>query len=144
MYLDYIRYNLFVAISGAAVGVGALLIIIAAVLAVVFPQLIVLVVNSEIALKDGGRTFGWWRAPPVTPRFGVYIYNVTNADEFLNNGEKPILQELGPYIYLQRWEKVDVKFNGNDTVSYKQHKEFYFSSVRSRTALNFSVFLTLC
>lgn len=47
----------------------------------------------------GGQSFGWWSKPPVTPTMRVYVYNVTNADEFLNNGSKPILDELGPYVY---------------------------------------------
>lgn len=59
----------------------------------------------------------------------IYVYNVTNADDFLNNGQKPALQEIGPYVYVQRWEKVAVKFNGNDTVTYQQRKEYVFSPV---------------
>ena len=45
-------------------------------------------------------TFKWWKLPPVNPMIKVYIYNVTNADAFLNNGEKPMLDELGPFTYL--------------------------------------------
>lgn len=112
----------------AAVAVGVLLIITGAILAALFPKLIEVVINKEIALREGGRTFRWWREPPVSPQLSVYIYNVTNADEFLNNGEKPALQELGPYVYLQHWEKVEVKFNENDTVSYKLRKQYVFSS----------------
>ncbi|CAK9832022.1 Scavenger receptor class B member 1 [Anthophora retusa] len=111
----------------AAVAVGALMIIVAAILAAVFPKLIDLVLNREIALREGGRTFNWWREPPVTPRLSVYIYNVTNADEFLNDGEKPVLVELGPYVYEQQWEKTQVKFNENDTVSYRVKKRFTFA-----------------
>ncbi|CAD1479885.1 unnamed protein product [Heterotrigona itama] len=93
--------------AGAAVAIGALMIIVAAILAAVFPKLVDVLLNREIALRDGGRTFNWWREPPVSPRLSIYIYNVTNADEFLNDGEKPALQEVGPYVYLQHWEKVD-------------------------------------
>lgn len=109
--------------------VGALLIIVSAILAAVFPKLVEVLLNREIALREGGRTFDWWREPPVTPQLSVYIYNVTNADEFLNDGEKPTLNELGPYVYVQHWEKVEVKFNENDTVSYKVKKRFAFSPV---------------
>ncbi|XP_076643029.1 epithelial membrane protein isoform X2 [Halictus rubicundus] len=115
----------------AAVAVGALLIIVAAILAAVFPKLVDVLLNREIALRDGGRTFKWWKEPPVSPQLSVYIYNVTNADEFLNDGEKPTLTELGPYVYVQRWEKVEVKFNDNDTVSYKVKKRFVFSPEKS-------------
>lgn len=47
-----------------------------------------------------------WRKPPVHPVLKVYVYNVTNADEFLEvlaPGEervKPVLDELGPYVYM--------------------------------------------
>ncbi|GAB1862064.1 Scavenger receptor class b member 1 [Camponotus japonicus] len=110
----------------AAVAVGALLIILAAVLAVLFPNIIDFVLDKELAIQEGGRTYKFWKEPPVVPRMQIYIYNVTNADEFLNNGEKPALQELGPYVYLQHWEKVDIKFNDNGTVSYKVKKTFTF------------------
>ncbi|XP_024868654.1 scavenger receptor class B member 1 [Temnothorax curvispinosus] len=112
----------------AAVACGVLLIILAAVLAVLFPNLINLVLDKELAITEGGRTYKFWKEPPVVPRMQVYIYNVTNADEFLNNGEKPALQELGPYVYEQHWEKVDIKFNDNGTVTYKVKKTFVFNS----------------
>lgn len=102
------------------------MIILAAVLAVLFPNLINLVVDKELAIRDGGRTYKWWKEPPVIPHMKVYIYNVTNADEFLNNGEKPALQELGPYVYREHWEKEDIKFNDNATVTYKVKKTFIF------------------
>lgn len=47
--------------------------------------------------------FDLWRKPPVHPVMRIYIYNVTNAEEFLNRGDadvKPILDELGPYTYV--------------------------------------------
>lgn len=118
--------------SGAAVAVGVLLIILAVVLAILFPNLIELVLNKELVIRDGGRTYKWWKEPPVEPRMQVYIYNVTNADEFLNSGEKPALQELGPYVYKQHWEKTDVKFNDNGTVTYKVKKTFVYAPVSSR------------
>lgn len=61
---------------------------------------------QQITLRPGSQTFEMWRKPPVHPVIKVYIYNVTNADEFLNvlapgeEREKPILDELGPYVYV--------------------------------------------
>lgn len=115
--------------------IGVLLIILAAVLAVLFPNLIDLVLDKELAIREGGRSYKWWKQPPVVPRMQIYIYNVTNADEFLNNGDKPVLQELGPYVYTQRWEKTDIKFNDNGTVSYRVKKTFVFSSVSAAAVL---------
>ncbi|KAG8262964.1 Belongs to the CD36 [Homalodisca vitripennis] len=57
----------------------------------------------QITLRRGSQVFDLWRKPPVHPVMRIYIYNVTNADEFLSGSEtpvKPILQELGPYTYM--------------------------------------------
>lgn len=64
-----------------------------------FSAIVNLIIDSQVVLREGGRSYGWWSKPPVEPRIKVYVYNVTNADEFLNNGSKPILEELGPYVY---------------------------------------------
>ncbi|KAK0166886.1 hypothetical protein PV327_004357 [Microctonus hyperodae] len=115
----------------AAVGGGVLMIIFAAVLAALFPNIMEVIINHEVALRNGSRAYGWWKEPPVVPRMNIYIYNVTNADEFLNNGAKPILEELGPYIYIQKWDKTNVVFNGNGTVTYNVRKRFVFSEESS-------------
>jgi hypothetical protein len=65
---------------------------------------VILFVPQEVTLRNGSQSFGWWAKPPVVPMIKVYVYNVTNADEFLNNGSKPVVDELGPYVYV--WVKV--------------------------------------
>ncbi|XP_059061330.1 scavenger receptor class B member 1 isoform X3 [Achroia grisella] len=71
-------------------------------------------------------TFEWWARPPVRPFIRVYVYNVTNADEFLNNGSKPILNELGPYVYSEEWEKVNITDNENGTLSFNYRRTYTF------------------
>ncbi|KAL0281385.1 UNVERIFIED_CONTAM: hypothetical protein PYX00_002386 [Menopon gallinae] len=93
-----------------------------------FGTLFNLILDKEIALKEGSKTFKWWKVPPVHPVIKIYVYNVTNADAFLNNGEKPVLEELGPYVYIETWEKVNVTFNKNGTISYQQQKTFIFDA----------------
>lgn len=65
-----------------------------------FTSLVKYIIDNRVALQPGGESFGWWSKPPVEPHMKIYVYNVTNADEFLNNGSKPILDELGPYVYM--------------------------------------------
>ncbi|CAH1981588.1 unnamed protein product [Acanthoscelides obtectus] len=90
-----------------------------------------LVINHEVTLREGSKAFGWWAKPPVVPAIRVYIYNVTNADEFLNNGSKPIVDELGPYVYVEKWEKKNIKFHDNGTVSFNQEKIYTFDESQS-------------
>ncbi|XP_063219988.1 lysosome membrane protein 2 [Bacillus rossius redtenbacheri] len=95
------------------------------IVAIFFTQWVDLFINSEIVLRNGSQTFDWWRLPPVNPVMKVYVYNVTNAEEFLN-GEKLILDELGPYVYVETWEKVELEFEDNGTVAFRQRKIFQF------------------
>lgn len=96
-----------------------------------FSAIVKLVIDHQVALRKGGQSFGWWSKPPVEPFIRIYVYNVTNADEFLNNGTKPILDELGPFVYLQTWEKVDIVENPNGTISFNQKRVYIFNEEMS-------------
>lgn len=43
--------------------------------------------------------YSYWQRPGVVRLTKVYVFNMTNQDGFLNNGEKPRLEEVGPFIY---------------------------------------------
>lgn len=54
----------------------------------------------KIVFTEGGETFELWRKPEVNLYLKIYLFNVTNRDEYLS-GEEPKLrfQEVGPYVY---------------------------------------------
>ncbi|XP_048521544.1 protein croquemort-like, partial [Dendroctonus ponderosae] len=112
-----------------AVSVG--IILFGIIVVIFFMSWVNLVVDHEVTLRAGSQTTEWWAKPPVVPTIKVYIYNVTNADEFLNNGTKPILDELGPYVYVETWEKKNVTFHDNDTVTFYQEKIYHFDESQS-------------
>lgn len=89
----------FLLFSGFVIAFSLCLIVLGVLVTFGFTAVVNLVIDSQVALKVGGRSYKLWSKPPVVPRISVYVYNVTNADEFLNNGSKPILDELGPYVY---------------------------------------------
>ncbi|KAJ8706232.1 hypothetical protein PYW08_010858 [Mythimna loreyi] len=94
--------------------------------AIFFMKLVGLYIDHELVLREGSQTFDWWAHPPVRPFVHVYVYNVTNADEFLNNGSKPVLDELGPYVYSEDWEKVNITNNQNGTLSFNYKRTYTF------------------
>ena len=53
---------------------------------------------QKVALKQGWEMRGIWSKFPFELRNEFYIFNVTNS-EAIANGEKPILQEVGPFVY---------------------------------------------
>ncbi|KAJ8958443.1 hypothetical protein NQ318_002230 [Aromia moschata] len=57
------------------------------------------IILKNLKLRDGSLSFHYWQKPGVIRLTKVYIFNVTNADNFLALGEKPKLQEIGPFVY---------------------------------------------
>lgn len=108
------------------IAVSVLLLILGILVVCYFFTLINAVVDYQVALRPGGQTYGWWAKPPVEPKISVYVYNVTNANEFLSNGSKPIVNEVGPYVYTESWEKVNIVKNENGTLSYNVRKIYVF------------------
>lgn len=80
------------------------------------------IILKNLKLSNGSLSFYYWQKPGVIRLTKMYIFNVTNPESFLHNGEKPKLQEIGPFVYREDMEKVNIKFHNNGTVSY-QHKK---------------------
>lgn len=72
----------------------------------------------KVSFSEGGETFELWRKPPVDLYVKIYLFNVTNRDEYLKGEESKIrFQEVGPYVYKESFEHADVIFNENGTLS---------------------------
>ncbi|XP_035713414.1 scavenger receptor class B member 1 isoform X2 [Folsomia candida] len=82
--------------------------------------------GQELPLRQGSQTFELWSKPPVQPMLKVYFFNVTNHKDFLENGAKLHVKEIGPYVYSEKWEKVDPVWHPNGTLSYRTVKNFTF------------------
>lgn len=81
---------------------------------------------KEFVIKNHSNMFKFWKDPPIVPHLNIYLFNVTNHEDFLKNRSKPILNEVGPYCYKERWQKVNVSFHENGTVSYQTQRFYYF------------------
>ncbi|KAK4878226.1 hypothetical protein RN001_010732 [Aquatica leii] len=77
---------------------------------------------KELRLSNGSLSYYYWQKPGVVRLTKVYIFNVTNPENFLTLGEKPKLSEVGPFVYREDMQKVNIQFHENGTVSY-QHKK---------------------
>lgn len=98
VYLLFISY--LYPSAGFVIAFALSLLVLGALVTFGFTAFIRTIIDHQVALRVGGQSFGWWSRPPVEPIIRIFVYNVTNADEFLNNGTKPILDELGPYVYV--------------------------------------------
>lgn len=56
--------------------------------------------SQKSIFGEGGEIFEMWRKPEVELFLRVYLYNVTNAEEFMKGTDKKIkVSQVGPYVY---------------------------------------------
>lgn len=54
---------------------------------------------QNLRLWNGTLSYHYWQKPGVLRLTKVFIFNVTNPEGFLNQNEKPRLEEIGPFVY---------------------------------------------
>ncbi|XP_054152607.1 sensory neuron membrane protein 2-like [Oppia nitens] len=110
---------------------GILLIIISVVFYLFYDRAIRWQVRRALVLSEDSLIYEFWRDVPIDIYYYIYMFNTTNPDRVAGLGEDPNLQELGPYVYREKRQKVNITFNTNGTVSYEQIKTYHFDSERS-------------
>ncbi|KAL0281623.1 UNVERIFIED_CONTAM: hypothetical protein PYX00_002556 [Menopon gallinae] len=81
---------------------------------------------KHLRLSNGSLSYHYWQRPGVVRLTKVYVFNITNPEGFLENGEKPKLVEVGPFVYREDMEKVNIKFHNNGTVTFQHNKILKF------------------
>ncbi|XP_064114979.1 lysosome membrane protein 2-like isoform X1 [Macrobrachium nipponense] len=123
--------KVFMAYSkGCVLGLGVVLVGLGIITVVFFDSAINKLIYKELVIRNGTDVYKNWKHPPITPHLRMYFFNLTNEKEFLA-GSKPVLQEVGPYCYREHWEKINVKFHDNGTVSYETQKFYFFEREKS-------------
>lgn len=95
---------------------GGLLAIITGILVKVF-QPYDLIFKWKLILSEDGEIFSFWEKPPVDLYIKIYLFNITNAEEYMAGTEKMNIEEIGPYVYKELMTHDDVIFNDNNTLS---------------------------
>ncbi|KAB0797701.1 hypothetical protein PPYR_06714 [Photinus pyralis] len=97
----------------------------------VFPAIVGYAISERIALKEGNEVYEIWRKQPFPQKMKIYFFNVTNADD-VQQGAAPVLKEVGPYVYDEYWERVDITIDdGTDTIKYMLKRSFFFNQKES-------------
>ncbi|XP_050587850.1 scavenger receptor class B member 1-like isoform X1 [Bombus affinis] len=94
-----------------------------------------LVFRAKVMFSPGGEIFEIWRRPNIELYLKVYLFNVTNHEEYLSGQESKLrFQEIGPYVYRESLEHKDVQFNDNGTVlAYLHHPLQYIPHMSNGT-----------
>lgn len=55
---------------------------------------------QQLEIRKGSFLYYLWEKPPLPVVMQVYIFNITNAEAFLNGTDKKLkVVEVGPYVY---------------------------------------------
>lgn len=112
--------------AGISLVTGTLFIVAGILVVALFRSFVHNLIMAEIPLLPDSQVTKAWINPPVRPLLRLYFFNTTNPKGFLR-GEKPVLSEVGPYVYEERWNKVGVEWSETgDVVRYKLKKTFIF------------------
>lgn len=80
---------------------------------------------QSLILSKNSTAADYWIKPPVDPELRIHLFNYTNADRYLNGLDTKLkVEDLGPYVYIEKLEKVNVTFNVNHTITYRVSKHF--------------------
>ncbi|XP_049795759.1 sensory neuron membrane protein 1-like [Schistocerca nitens] len=107
------------------------------------PKLISSQIASGLALKKGSDIRQMWSNFSDPIDFRVYVLNLTNP-EAVHRGEKPIVQEIGPYFYEEYKQKVKLRdHKEDDTVSYNNKITWLFNQGKSAPGLTGDELVTM-
>ncbi|XP_022122012.2 lysosome membrane protein 2 [Pieris rapae] len=81
---------------------------------------------SNMAIRNNSIAFSMWRRPTVRPIMKVHLFNYTNWEDVRDGkASKLKLQDIGPYVYSQQLERVNIKFEG-DKLTYQERNNFQY------------------
>ncbi|XP_071875306.1 platelet glycoprotein 4 [Bombus fervidus] len=85
-----------------------------------------LILDQEIRMTPNSLIFELWRKPIVDVYMKIYIFNITNAEEFLEGGVKLKVEEVGPYVYQEILENTNVTWHENSTISFVPKRKIVY------------------
>lgn len=87
-------------------------------------------IDEKLVLKPDSSGYAAWKAPGKEPSVPIYmqffVFDVVNFEE-VRKGQKPLVEQKGPYSYREYREKQNITWDGkNSTVSYNERTWFVF------------------
>ena len=88
--------------------------------------------------------FIWWKDPQPEILLNVYVFNITNSEDFISGKDKKLkLQEIGPIVFREYSVNRNISFHEeNSTMSYTVSRRLVFKeSANIEGILNQTVYV---
>ncbi|RNA35695.1 lysosome membrane 2-like [Brachionus plicatilis] len=74
-------------------------------------------IHENVIIQNNSSAYKFWSDPPAAIYRKYYLFDVKNPHE-IEKGEKPQLEQKGPYVYTEKWEKRHVEFLGPNEIRF--------------------------
>ncbi|XP_003748561.1 lysosome membrane protein 2 [Galendromus occidentalis] len=91
---------------------------------VLIPQFVGANVNQKMRLIPENEALERWANYSDPIYLSIHLFNITNIEEFRDGGP-PRVQEIGPYVYLEKRTK-RVDYMDENVISYSEYKSYRF------------------
>jgi len=99
------------------------------------------IMKLQMVVEEGSYSYSMWQKTPIPMYNKIYYFNCTNAHDVMKYNSKPLLKQVGPYVFREEHEKTNITFNKSDyTVQYMQKKFWYFDAEKSSGSLDDEIF----
>lgn len=111
--------------SKTLVAFAAPLFILATSLAIAWPFIFGYILKSNLALSEKSKSYKMWIETPLPMFLDIYLFNWKNAAHFAKNQKlKPSFEEIGPFVFREVHDRVNITWNSDGTVSYNQTRKW--------------------
>uniref|UniRef100_A0A1B6MBF3 Scavenger receptor class B member 1 n=1 Tax=Graphocephala atropunctata TaxID=36148 RepID=A0A1B6MBF3_9HEMI len=118
-------------------GCGCCCLLPAVVVAALWSSIFLFFLSWQFALSQRSITFNMWKETPLPMYMNVVLFNWTNPEQSLRGPEKPILTEMGPYVFSEHHSKQNIVWNDdNSTITFQNRNEWHFMENMSSGSLS--------
>ncbi|CAK1540787.1 unnamed protein product [Leptosia nina] len=116
-------------------GIG--LTIFGAILSCIWSDLFFSQIKKMMILSEGSTSFYIWRDIPIPMYLECFLFNITNAEDIRSGKNVSIqVQQVGPYVFKEIRKKVNITWNDNGTVTYRNQRFWYHQPEVSNGSLS--------
>ncbi|XP_022119283.2 protein croquemort [Pieris rapae] len=117
--------------------VGAALVVFGVISNCSWPSIFFAQIKKMMVLAEGSTSFYIWRDIPIPMYLECFLFNITNTEDILAGKNVSLhVQQLGPYTFKEIRKKVNITWNENNTVTYRNQRYWYYHPEMSNGSLS--------
>jgi len=106
-----------------------------------YPKLYAAIMKSQMEVYEGSTSYEMWKDLSIPMYMRIFYFNCTNHRNVIDNHEKPLLKQVGPYVFREHHTKTNVSFSpDHNTVDFFTRKSWEFEPSMSTGSLDDEIY----